>query len=105
MVCAQGILWRVACQMASAKEGASNSSIAGLDDTSRPGSSCLHTMEDCQILIGELAACNMEVLVALWGLEKFYDSIPFKLMRSHLNLCGYPLEVQPESSCSMGPLC
>ena len=56
MVCAQGSLWRVECKMASADERLFNSSIAGPDDTSRPSSSCLHTMEDRQILIDQLAA-------------------------------------------------
>ena len=41
----------------------------------------------------QLAACNMEVLVALCDLEKCYDSIPFKLIRSQLNLGGYPKEL------------
>ena len=49
-------------------------------------------MEDRQILIDHLAACDMEVLVGLWDRERFYDSIPFKLIRSQLNACGYPKE-------------
>ena len=42
------------------------------------------------MLIDQLSASDMEVLVALWDLEKFYDSIPFHLIRSQLNACGHP---------------
>ena len=71
MVCSQSTLWRAGCQMESAEERAFNTSIAGIDDTARPGSSCLHAMEDRQILIAQLAACDLEVLIALWGLGGF----------------------------------
>lgn len=47
-------------------------------------------MEDRQILIDQLSASDMEVLVALWGLEQFYVTIPFHLIRSQLGVCGYP---------------
>ena len=48
-------------------------------------------MEDRQILIDQLAARDLEVLIALWDLEKLYDSIPFKLIRSELKACQYPV--------------
>ena len=91
MVCSQSTLWRMECKLESAEERAFNKSIAGEDDTARPESSCLHSMEDWQVLVDQLSACDLEVLVALWDLEKFYDAIPFKLIRSELKSCGYPI--------------
>ena len=90
MVCAQGTLCRIDCKLDSFKERAFNTSIAGADDTSRPGSSCLRTMEDRMIFIYQLSVCNLEVMVALWDLGKFYDTIPFPLIRPELNLFDYP---------------
>ena len=90
MVCAQGSNWRMVCKVAAAQERAFNTSIAGPDDSSRPDLSCLRTMEDRQILIDQLSACDMEDLVPLWDLGRFYDSTPFHLIRSQLNACGYP---------------
>lgn len=91
MVCPQSTLWRTDCKMESSEERAFNKAIAGTDDTARPGSSCLHAMEDRQIIIDQLAACDLEVLIALWDLEQFYDPIPFTLIRSELKACQYPV--------------
>lgn len=91
MVCSQSTLWRTDSKMESTEERAFNRSIAGKDDTARPGSSCLHAMEDRQTVIGQLYACGLEVLVALCDLEKFNDTIPFTLIRSELKACQYPV--------------
>ena len=91
MVCSQSTLWRTDCKMESTEERAFNRSIAGKDDATRPGSSCLHAMEDTQIVKDQLSACDLDVLIALWGLEKFYDTIPFMLIRSELKACQYPV--------------
>lgn len=82
MVYSKSTLCRTDCKMESAEERAFNKFIAGADDTARPGSSCSHAMGDRQIVIDQLAACDLEVLIALWDLEEFYDTIPFKLIRS-----------------------
>ena len=69
MVCAHGTIWRQVCKVASKEDREFNRSIAGPDDMARPGSSCLRTMEDRQILIDQLAALDIEILVCLWSLE------------------------------------
>ena len=51
MVCSQSTLWRTDCEMESTEERAFNKSIVGKHDTARPRSSCLHAMEDRQIVI------------------------------------------------------
>ena len=91
MSCSQSTLWRMKCKLKSSEERAFNKSIAGEDDIARPGSSCLQAMEDRQIQIDQLSAYDLEALVALWDLEKFYDALPLKLIGSELKSCRYPL--------------
>ena len=89
MVAAQGSHWRNECKVGSQEDSEWNESTAPQDDAARAGSSFLRTMEDRQRLIDLLSACGANVMVGIWDLWIFYDSIPLALVRSELNLMGY----------------
>ena len=44
------------------------------------------------ILLDVLAASDLHVIVALWDVKKFYDTVPFQVVANELRILGYSKE-------------
>ena len=75
MIASMASGWRCDTKLDAKGERAWNAPVADEHDAARPGSCCLHMMEDRQILIDILQALGFDTLQDLWGCIKFYDSI------------------------------
>ena len=89
MVAAMASGWRVDTGLDQAGERAWNSEVADDNDSARPGSCCLHVMEDRQIFLDILRSLEFDTMQGLWDFVKFYDSIDPAVLREELSTQGY----------------
>ena len=82
MIASMASGWRCDTKLDANGERVWNAQVADENDAARPGSCCLHVMEDRQIFIDILRALGCDALQGLWGFTKFYDSIDPKCSSS-----------------------
>ena len=75
MIAAMASGWRCDARRGAKEERAWNTHVAETKDAARPGSCCLHVMEDRQIFLDLLWALGVDTLQGLWDFIKFYDTI------------------------------
>ena len=88
MIAATASGWRRATRLGAREERAWNTQVADTKDAARPGSCCLHAMEDRQIFPHLLRSLGFDTLLGLWGFKKFYDTIDPRSASPSLTLKG-----------------
>ena len=71
MIAAMASGWRCDTRLGAREERAWNSPVVDTKDAARPGSCCLHVMEDRQIFLDLLRALGFDTLQGLGGYIKF----------------------------------